>query len=459
MREFAPRGRMAPPGKPVARVALEALLAGPTASERAAGIDTTLPQGTKLTSLNLKGGVATVGLTRVEAPASAFDVSLRPACAAQIVYTVTAVPGVKQVQIRVNGVSRATFIGSKLAVKGPLDEHDLSKPIRLPTKPTLVPKGPAPAGPRGVQRRLATLGYLPSSGVTGAWNDRTHHAVIAFQAWHGLERDGIVGAHTLAALENASAPKPMRAARGRHVEVYRHKGVTLLVEGNKVVRALHSSSGARSYRTPLARTRSSARSECHGPSPTRSGCRTRATSTAGSRSTPIQRCRRIRRHTVVSGFIPRRRLSPIRSCRSAHASASTSDACRGGGDPEPVTLRISCAARNDENGTACDADQVGRDAPEECGLEFATAARADNEQVGGFVVGDIGEPIGGESDDDSPLGLADSLLFEDPFHHGLAGGQQVVNGDRGELTGSRPERWSRQRRRRLHHVRDNEPHA
>jgi lipoprotein-anchoring transpeptidase ErfK/SrfK len=39
-------------------------------------------------------------------------------------------------------------------------------------------------------------------------------------------------------------------AQGRYVEVYRDKGVTLLVDGGKVVRTLHSSSGTRGYETP-----------------------------------------------------------------------------------------------------------------------------------------------------------------------------------------------------------------
>jgi spore germination protein GerM len=248
--QFAARVRAVPPGKAAAAVAMESLLAGPTVSERAAGIDTTLPKGTKLTSLSIKEGTAMVELSRVRAASTAFDVSLRPARAAQVVYTLTAIPGVKQVLIKVNGLERARFIGTKLALKGPLDTLDLSRPITLPPEPARVPKGHAPADPHGVQTRLASLGYLPTAAVTGAWNARTVQAVLAFQAWNRLERDGIVGARSLAALENATRPKPSRAARERHVEVYRDKGVTLLVEGATVVRAIHSSSGTRGYETP-----------------------------------------------------------------------------------------------------------------------------------------------------------------------------------------------------------------
>jgi hypothetical protein len=248
--QFAARTRTVPPGKPAAALAMQALLAGPTAAERLAGIDTTLPARTTLASLEVRAGTATVNLRHARTASTAFDVSLRPARAAQIVYTLTSIPTVTQVLIRVNGLDRATFIGSRLALKGPLTQHDLSKAIKLPAQPRQVPKGHAPADPRGVQKRLMSLGYLPAEAVTGAWNARTSHAVVAFQAWQRLARDGIVGPQTLAALENAVRPKPTSKLGGRRIEVYREKGVTLLVEHAKVVRALHSSSGKRTYETP-----------------------------------------------------------------------------------------------------------------------------------------------------------------------------------------------------------------
>lgn len=248
--QFAARTRVVPPGKAAATVAVQALLAGPTSAERAEGIDTTLPPRTRLASLSVRAGAATVNLSRARTASTAFDVSLRPARAAQIVYTLTAIPTVEQVVIKVNGLDRATFIGSRLALKGPLDEHDLSKPMSLPAQPRQVPKGHAPADPRGVQQRLVSLGYLPAGAVTGAFDARTAHAVLAFQGWQRLGRDGIVGPQTLAALENATRPKPTSTVGGRSVEVHRAKGVTLLVENGKVVRTLHSSSGKGGYATP-----------------------------------------------------------------------------------------------------------------------------------------------------------------------------------------------------------------
>jgi hypothetical protein len=95
-----------------------------------------------------------------------------------------------------------------------------------------------------VQRKLVALGYLPSSAVTGTYDYRTMQAVLAFQAWTGLSRDGIVGPKTLAKLETAGRPLPRdRTSKGRRVEIHRAQGVVLLVNSGKVVRAIHTSTG------------------------------------------------------------------------------------------------------------------------------------------------------------------------------------------------------------------------
>jgi len=251
--QFAPRARTSEVARSRAAFVIEALLAGPTSAERRAGVETTIPPGTRLASLSVRGGTATVSLAHARLQPTAFDVSLRPARAAQIVYTLTALPEIKQVVIRVNGIERATFVGSKLALRGALEQEDLSKPITLPSKPVQVPRGAAPADPRGVQERLVALHYLPRGAATGTWDYRTSQAVLAFQAWHDLDRDGIVGAQTLAGLETAAPPTPKSSHAGRYVEVHRDRGVTLLVDDGAVVRAIHSSSGTHGYETPAGR--------------------------------------------------------------------------------------------------------------------------------------------------------------------------------------------------------------
>lgn len=73
---------------------------------------------------------------------------------------------------------------------------------------------------------------------------------MAFQAWNGLQRDGIAGPQTLAALQTATVPTPRSTGSGRRVEVYRDLGVVLLVEGSAVVRSVHASTGRPGFETP-----------------------------------------------------------------------------------------------------------------------------------------------------------------------------------------------------------------
>ena len=69
-------------------------------------------------------------------------------------------------------------------------------------------------------------------------------AVIAFQAWTGLARDGVVGPMTQAKLRSAGRPLPLdRTSKGRRVEIYRARGVVLLISNGRVVRAIHTSTG------------------------------------------------------------------------------------------------------------------------------------------------------------------------------------------------------------------------
>ena len=96
----------------------------------------------------------------------------------------------------------------------------------------------------GVQRRLIQLKYLPSGAVTGKADYRTSQALLAFQAWNGLSRDGVAGVLTRKRLSTASAPTPRHQSGGGHyVEVYRSLGVALCVDGGTLVRAVHCSTG------------------------------------------------------------------------------------------------------------------------------------------------------------------------------------------------------------------------
>ena len=96
---------------------------------------------------------------------------------------------------------------------------------------------------RGVQRRLAMLGYLDPSDTTASLGDATEQALLAFQGWEDLTRTGTVTGETQLALFAAARPRPRRPTLERHVEIFRDRGVLLMVEGREVRRVLHTSTG------------------------------------------------------------------------------------------------------------------------------------------------------------------------------------------------------------------------
>jgi hypothetical protein len=95
---------------------------------------------------------------------------------------------------------------------------------------------------RSLQRSLARLSFLPSSGVDGAFGAQTWHAVVAFQGWNHLQRDGVVGPRTRTALGRARLPTPWSTATG--LEIHVAEQVLLLVRDRRVQRAIHVSTGA-----------------------------------------------------------------------------------------------------------------------------------------------------------------------------------------------------------------------
>ena len=97
------RGRLVATERPEARSprsALVVLLRGPTAAERGHGIRSALPAGTQLVGLRVARGTATVALaggSRRAWLSGGFYAT------AQVVYTLTARPGIERVWMRVRG--------------------------------------------------------------------------------------------------------------------------------------------------------------------------------------------------------------------------------------------------------------------------------------------------------------------------------------------------------------------
>ncbi len=96
--------------------------------------------------------------------------------------------------------------------------------------------------PMGVQKRLIELGYLPAGTTSSDYG--ISQAIMAFQGWEGLPRDGVAGAATQTAMLTAKRPTATRPGKGKRIEVDIGKQVLLLEDGSKVLRVIHVSTGA-----------------------------------------------------------------------------------------------------------------------------------------------------------------------------------------------------------------------
>jgi murein L,D-transpeptidase YcbB/YkuD len=209
------------------RQAVEQLLAGPTAAERARGLKTAVPRATTLRSLTVSKRIVTVDLG--ERFAAGLDSTSLEERVSQLVRTARAVAGVRGVRVLVAG---GTPVGL-------FPGYDLRRPVSRPVDhPQAVP------GLRDVQQELVDLGFMAATGVTGTLDLQTSTAVLGFEKWEGLPRDGVLGPGTIAALQRATRPEPRLRKPGRRIEVQLRRQLALLIEDDKVVRAVHISSGA-----------------------------------------------------------------------------------------------------------------------------------------------------------------------------------------------------------------------
>jgi lipoprotein-anchoring transpeptidase ErfK/SrfK len=233
---------------------MRSLLAGP-ATEAPRDVETEIPNGVEVEHVGVDDrGTATVEVSRrftrgvpteprKRSPNQEAELDAR---LAQVTYTLA----------QFDDVERTRLVSGGVPVGGVQGRDDFAKPEPKAPKHRLGephPKGNSSASVRALQERLAGLRYLPKGAVDGIDGYRTRQAVTAFQAWEGLQRDGIAGPQTKAALATARRPKPKADGPSKRLEVYRDKGVTLLVKKGRTKRAVHTSSGAPGYTTPAGR--------------------------------------------------------------------------------------------------------------------------------------------------------------------------------------------------------------
>jgi hypothetical protein len=226
-----------------------ALLAGPTAAERTKDTRTAIPDGTPLRSVAQQGNVVTVDLGEKFAQGTNAD-SLN-ARLVQVVLSFTTVPGVKYVRLLIKGgVPLGLFPG--FPTSRPLTAKDVQRPTVAP--PGMTPPGatgPSTADTLALQQRLADLSFLDPAAVDGKAGEQTKAAVMGFQKWQRLGRDGVAGPATVKALETATRPTPRTpGSTGTRVEVLLDRQLALLIRNGSVVRTLPVSSGAPGFATP-----------------------------------------------------------------------------------------------------------------------------------------------------------------------------------------------------------------
>jgi peptidoglycan hydrolase-like protein with peptidoglycan-binding domain len=228
--------------------AVRALLAGPTAAERRREVTTQVPAGTPLRGVSISGAVATVDLgERFVAGTNAESLTAR---LTQVVLTATRYPRVRFVRLQVKGGTPLGLFPGIVANR-PLAAKDVLAPTApLPGAPAPGPPGSSSPETKALQDRLIELGFLADGAADGVAGPQTTSAVVAFQKWSGLPRDGVAGPATLARLASATRPTPRTPGGGRRAEVLLDRQLTLFVDGGRVVRALDVSSGKPGYETP-----------------------------------------------------------------------------------------------------------------------------------------------------------------------------------------------------------------
>jgi hypothetical protein len=106
----------------VATAAVNALLAGPTRAERAAGLTTAIPDGTRLLGISIHGGVATVDLTsEYQSGGGSRSMQVR---LGQVVYTLTQFATVQRVRFRLDGTPVNVFSGEGIVLDHPVGRSD-----------------------------------------------------------------------------------------------------------------------------------------------------------------------------------------------------------------------------------------------------------------------------------------------------------------------------------------------
>jgi cell wall hydrolase len=108
--------------------------------------------------------------------------------------------------------------------------------------------GPAVHELREALARSRYMGH--AAGAGRCYDELTYHAVMAFQKWADIDRDGLAGPQTKRALKQIRRPEPFASGDGERIEIDISSQLAELVRDGKVLRIFSISSGASGYDTP-----------------------------------------------------------------------------------------------------------------------------------------------------------------------------------------------------------------
>lgn len=205
------------------------------------------------------GGVATIDLG--ERFATGTNVESLSARVAQLVLTATRFPNVRSVRLLVKGgTPLGLFPG--IVTRYPITAKAVAAPnVPPPTTPAPPPSGSESEQIRALQQRLEDLGFLTRAAVDGKAGPRTTSAVVAFQKWAGLDRDGAAGPATVAALAKAARPTPIGRGAEHRIELLLDRQLTPVIDGDRVTRVLDVSTGKPGFETVTGSYRISRKEE------------------------------------------------------------------------------------------------------------------------------------------------------------------------------------------------------
>ena len=135
--KIAAAGRVIPKTKEVGAAAMKALLDGPTAAEKQAGMVSDIPDGTTFLGLDIANGIATVDLSKeYESGGGSSSMFMR---LAQVVFTLTQFSSVQGVNFKLDGQSIKVLGGEGIIIDHPMTRADCEEqsPAILVETPTL----------------------------------------------------------------------------------------------------------------------------------------------------------------------------------------------------------------------------------------------------------------------------------------------------------------------------------